>query len=141
MANNTGSAHWQGTIKDGGGKISTASGALKDLPYGFKSRFEDGPGTNPEELIGAAHAGCFSMALSVMLTEAGATDIDIQTTSKITLKKETQGFSITDAALTSTVHAGGLDKAEVERLAGEAEKNCPVSKVLKANITLDLTVA
>lgn len=140
MAKKIGSAHWQGTIKDGKGTLTTASGALNDLPYGFKSRFEEGPGTNPEELIGAAHAGCFSMALSGMLTQAGATDIDIQTSSEVTLKQDGGGFTITDAHLTTQVRAGGVDAEKIKELAGQAEKNCPVSKVLNANITLDVTV-
>lgn len=141
MAKTTGSAHWQGTLKEGGGTLSTASGALKDLPYGFKARFEDGPGTNPEELIGAAHAGCFSMALSSMLTQAGGTDIDIQTSSDVKLVKDGDGFRISDAHLSTRVHAGGLDEDKVRELAEAAEKNCPVSKVLNATITMDLTIA
>ena len=136
----SGSAKWQGGIKDGKGEVSTESGVLSGQPYGFNTRFEGVPGTNPEELIGAAHAGCFSMALSGMLTQAGATDVDIQTSSEVTLKQDGGGFTITDAHLTTQVRAGGVDAEKIKELAGQAEKNCPVSKVLNANITLDVTV-
>lgn len=139
MVENFGSAKWQGGIKDGQGSISTKSGALKDHPYGFKARFEGGPGTNPEELIGAAHAACFSMALSGILAGAGVTDVAIETTSTISLDKDGDGFSITKAHLVTTISGKG-DKAVIEESARKAEKGCPVSKVLNAEISLDVTV-
>ena len=139
MIVNYGSAKWQGGIKDGDGTISTKSGALSDQPYGFNTRFEDRPGTNPEELIGAAHAACFSMALSGMLEKAGITDVSIETTSKIGLDKEGEGFAIKTAHLVTKVSGQG-DRAKIEECAKNAEKGCPDSKVLNAEITLDLTV-
>ncbi len=140
MIVNYGSAKWQGGLKDGKGVISTKSGALSDQPYGFNTRFEDKPGTNPEELIGAAHAACFSMALSMILAEAGVTDVTIQTTSKIGLDKEGDGFAIKTAHLTTSITGKG-DRAVIEEAARKAEKGCPVSKVLNADITLEVTVA
>lgn len=140
MVTRTGSATWQGSLKEGNGTVSTESGALKDLQYGFNKRFGDEPGTNPEELIGAAHASCFSMALSLMLTEAGVGGIDIQTTSKITLEKDGDGFAVTKAHLTTTISTDG-DKAQVEELAQKAKAGCPISKLLNAEITMDATVA
>ena len=139
MVTRTGSATWQGSLKEGSGTVSTESGALKDLQYGFNKRFGDEPGTNPEELIGAAHASCFSMALSLMLTEAGVGGIDIQTTSKITLEKDGDGFAVTKAHLTTTISTDG-DKAQVEELAQKAKAGCPISKLLNAEITMDATV-
>ena len=140
MVEKSGSAVWKGSLKDGQGVISTESGVLSDQPYGFKQRFEGAAGTNPEELIGAAHAACFSMALSMMLAEAGITDTKVETTSTISLDKDGDGFAITKAHLVSTVSGNG-DKAQIEELAHKAEKGCPVSKVLNADITLDVTVA
>jgi osmotically inducible protein OsmC len=135
-----GSAVWQGGIKDGQGKISTETGVLKDAPYGFKSRFETGPGTNPEELIGAAHAACFSMALSLELGNAGITAQNIATTSTITLDKVGEGFAITAAHLDVTVTAPGSDKDAVQKAVDSAKVGCPVSKVLNATITMDSTI-
>lgn len=135
--NKKGSAVWQGGIKDGKGAISTETGVLKDAPYGFKARFETGPGTNPEELIGAAHAACFSMALSLELGNAGITAQNIATTSTITLDKVGEGFAITAAHLDVTVTAPGSDKAAVQKAVDSAKVGCPVSKVLNANITMD----
>ena len=132
-----GSAVWQGGIKDGQGKISTETGVLKDAPYGFKSRFETGPGTNPEELIGAAHAACFSMALSLELGNAGITAQNIATTSTITLDKVGEGFAITAAHLDVTVTAPRSDKDAVQKAVDNAKVGCPVSKVLNATITMD----
>jgi lipoyl-dependent peroxiredoxin len=132
-----GTAKWQGGLKDGKGAISTKSGALSDYPYGFASRFEGKPGTNPEELIGAAHAGCFTMALSLILGEAGFTAEEMNTNAEITLEKQTDGFAITKSHLTLRAKIPGLDAAKFQELAGKAEKNCPVSKLLKAEITLD----
>ena len=140
MIVNHGSAKWQGGLKDGKGVISTRSGALKDQPYGFNTRFEDKPGTNPEELIGAAHAACFSMALSNILAEAGVTDVTIETTSKIGLDKEGEGFAIKTAHLETRISGNG-DRAVIEDAARKAEKGCPVSKVLNAEVTMDVTVA
>ena len=140
MIVNSGSARWEGGLKDGKGTVSTKSGVLSDQPYGFKTRFEGAPGTNPEELIGAAHASCFSMALSLMLTEAGVGGIDIRTTSKITLEKDGDGFAVTKAHLTTNISTDG-DKAQVEELAEKAKAGCPISKLLNAEITMDATVA
>lgn len=140
MITNSGSAKWSGGLKDGQGTISTKSGALNELPYGFKTRFEGVPGTNPEELIGAAHAACFSMALSAILADAGVTDVSIETTSKIGLDKDGDGFAVKTAHLTTKISGNG-DKAVIEDAAHKAEKGCPISKVLNAEITLDVTVA
>ncbi|GIL39862.1 OsmC family protein [Roseiterribacter gracilis] len=137
MSKTHGSARWKGGIKDGIGAITTKSGALSDYPYGFASRFEGKPGTNPEELIGAAHAGCFTMALSLILGEAGFTAEQMNTRSEITLEKLDDGFTITEAHLTLEAKIPGIDQAKFEELAGKAEKGCPVSKLLKAKITLD----
>src|SRR5450755_541464 len=132
-----GTAKWQGGLKDGKGAISTKSGALKEYPYGFAARFEGQPGTNPEELIGAAHAGCFTMALSLILGEAGFTATEMNTKAEITLEKKDDGFTITKSHLTLRASIPGIDSAKFKELAGKAEKGCPVSKVLKAEITLD----
>jgi osmotically inducible protein OsmC len=134
------SAVWQGGLKDGKGTISTESGALKNAPYGFNSRFEGQPGTNPEELIGAAHAGCFSMALSLILGEAKLTAERIDTTAEVTLEKLADGFSITAVHLTLKAKIPGATQAVFEELAGKAKAGCPVSKVLNAKITLDATL-
>lgn len=133
----TASAHWQGGIKDGKGTISTQSGALKSAPYGFNTRFEDQPGTNPEELLGAAHAGCFSMALSKELGEAGMTAESIDTQAEVTLDKADGGFSITAVHLTLKARIPGADRAAFEKAVDTAKNGCPVSKVLNAEITLE----
>jgi len=135
-----GTAHWEGGLKDGKGKISTKSGAITDAPYGFASRFEGKPGTNPEELIGAAHAGCFTMALSLILGEAGFTAEAMDTKSEITLEKKDDGFAITKAHLTLKAKIPGIDEAKFKELAGKAEKGCPVSKLMKAEISLDASL-
>jgi lipoyl-dependent peroxiredoxin len=132
-----GTAKWQGGLKDGKGWLSTKSGALSQQPYGFASRFEGKPGTNPEELIGAAHAGCFTMALSKILGDAGFTATEMNTKAEITLEKQGDGFAITKSHLTLRAKIPGLDDAKFKELAGMAEKGCPVSKVLNAQITLD----
>jgi lipoyl-dependent peroxiredoxin len=132
-----GSAVWQGGIKDGKGAISTKSGAMKDYPYGFSSRFEGKPGTNPEELIGAAHAGCFTMALSLILGEAGLTAERMETTAEVSLDKVADGFAITAVHLTLKGKVPGADQAKFQELANKAKAGCPVSKLLKAEITLD----
>jgi osmotically inducible protein OsmC len=131
------SAVWKGGIKDGGGTISTESGVLKEAPYGFKARFENGKGTNPEELIGAAHAGCFSMALSKMLGDAGLTPEKIETHAAVTLEKVGEGFEITSSHLDVTAKIPGADQAKFEEIANKAKAGCPVSKLLKAKITMD----
>jgi osmotically inducible protein OsmC len=135
-----GTARWQGGLKDGNGAISTKSGALTDYPYGFASRFEGKPGTNPEELIGAAHAGCFTMALSLILGEAGFTATEMDTKAEITLEKKDDGFAITKSHLILKAKIPGLDEAKFKELTAMAEKGCPVSKLLKAEITLDATL-
>jgi osmotically inducible protein OsmC len=132
-----GTAKWQGGLKDGKGWISTKSGALSEQPYGFASRFEGKPGTNPEELIGAAHAGCFTMALSLILEQAGFKAVEMNTKAEITLEKQGDGFAITKSHLTLRARIPGIDAAKFKELAGMAEKGCPVSKVLNAQISLD----
>jgi osmotically inducible protein OsmC len=139
MVTRSASASYAGLGKDGKGKISTQSGVLSDANYGFGTRFEDGPGTNPEELIAAAHAGCFTMALSFALAGAGHAQGDLKTEAKVTLDKDGDGFTITRSALTLTGHVEGMDRAEFERIANEAKAGCPVSKVLDCDITLDTT--
>ena len=136
-----GSAVWHGGIKDGKGAISTRSGALKDYPYGFSSRFEGQAGSNPEELIGAAHAACFTMALSLMLGEAGLTASTMETTAEVTLDKDGDSFTVTSSHLTLKATIPGADDAKFQELAGKAKANCPISKLLKAEITLDATLA
>ncbi|EGF31722.1 putative redox protein, regulator of disulfide bond formation [Oxalobacteraceae bacterium IMCC9480] len=131
------SAVWQGGIKDGGGTISTESGVLKEAPYGFNARFEGGKGTNPEELIGAAHAGCFSMALSLMLGDAGMVAERIDTKAAVTLEKKGDGFEITASHLTVVVKMPGADAAKFAEIAAKAKAGCPVSKLLTATITMD----
>jgi osmotically inducible protein OsmC len=137
MTTTSGSAKWQGGIKDGKGAISTKSGALNEYPYGFASRFEGKPGSNPEELIGAAHAACFTMALSLILGEAKLTAERMETRADVTLEKQGDGFAITKSHLTLRARIPGIDAAKFKELAGMAEKGCPVSKVLKAEISLD----
>ena len=133
----TGSAHWSGGLKDGKGTVSTASGVLHGTQYSFSTRFENGAGTNPEELIAAAHAGCFSMALSAQLGNAGMTAESIDTTATLTLEKTEAGFSITASHLDVTVKIPGADQAKFEEAAKAAEAGCPVSRVLNAKITMD----
>jgi lipoyl-dependent peroxiredoxin len=135
-----GSAAWQGGIKDGKGAITTRSGALKDYPYGFASRFEGKPGTNPEELIGAAHAGCFTMALSLILGEAHLRAEHMETRADVTLEQVPDGFAITAIHLTLKARIPGADQATFEELTGKAKSGCPVSKLLNAKITLDATL-
>jgi osmotically inducible protein OsmC len=130
------SAIWKGNLKDGMGSINVASGVLKDQKYGFRTRFEDAPGTNPEELIAAAHAGCFSMALSAQLGERGITPDSVSTECVITF----ENLTLTKSRLKTTVLAPGADKAKVQEAADAAKAGCPISKVLKLEIELDLTV-
>ena len=133
-------AVWQGTGKDGKGRLTTDSGILSDTPYTFKTRFESDPGTNPEELIAAAHAGCFSMALAFQLQGAGFTPTELATEAAVTLVQEGGGFKISKSALTLQAKVPNIDRAKFEELARAAEKNCPVSKVLNAEITMDFTL-
>ena len=130
-------AVWRGTGRAGSGHLSTDSGVLGGTPYSFKTRFENEKGTNPEELIAAAHAGCFTMALAFGLQGAGYTPTELATEAAVTIEQEGQGFRITRSALTLRARVPNLDEAGFARLAGEAEKNCPVSRVLNAQITLD----
>jgi osmotically inducible protein OsmC len=136
-----GTAVWEGGIRDGKGAISTKSGALDQYPYGFASRFEGKPGTNPEELIGAAHAGCFTMALSLILGEAQLKAKHLETKAEVTLDKVADGFAITAIHLTLTAKIPGADRAKFEELAAKAKAGCPVSKLLNTKITLDATLA
>ena len=133
----TGSAHWSGDLKSGKGSVSTQSGVLNQTQYSFSTRFENGVGTNPEELIAAAHAGCFSMALSAQLGNAGMTAESIDTKATITLDKTDSGFAITASHLDVKVKIPGADKAKFEEAAQNAEKGCPVSRVLNAKITMN----
>lgn len=133
----TASAMWTGNLKEGKGKISTQSGVLSQAQYGFNTRFEEGPGTNPEELIAAAHAGCFTMALSAQLTEAGMTVESIKTHAAVTLDKVDGGFAITKVHLDLTANIPGIDRSTFDTIANQAKTGCPVSKVLNAEITLD----
>lgn len=133
----TGSAHWTGGLKDGKGTVSTQSGVLSQTQYSFSTRFENGIGTNPEELIAAAHAGCFSMALSAQLGAAGMTADSIDTTATVTLDKVGEGFGITAVHLEVKANIPGADKAKFDEATQNAKKGCPVSKVLNTNITMN----
>ena len=132
-----GSAHWSGGLKDGKGTVSTASGVLNNAQYSFGTRFENGIGTNPEELIAAAHASCFSMALSAQLGNQGMTAESIDTTATVTLEKTDAGFTITSSHLEVNVKIPGADKAKFNEAAKAAETGCPISRVLNAKITMD----
>lgn len=131
------SAVWSGAIKDGKGRISTDSGVLEDSQYSFSTRFEDGKGTNPEELIAAAHAGCFAMALSGQLGKEGMTAERIAATASVTLEKSGDGFAITAVHLDVTAKVPGAERNAFEKAAKNAKEGCPVSKVLNASITMD----
>jgi osmotically inducible protein OsmC len=133
-------AVWRGSLREGAGQISTETGVVRDAPYGFKSRFEDGPGTNPEELIGAAHAGCFSMALSLMLGEAGLTPERIETHAAVTLERKAGGFEITASHLAVSARVPGADAQRFHAIAEKAKAGCPVSKLMKATITMQATL-
>jgi osmotically inducible protein OsmC len=134
-------AIWRGTGRDGEGDLSTDSGVLDQTPYSYRTRFENEKGTNPEELIAAAHAGCFTMALAFQLQTAGYTPTELTTEAAVSLEPEGQGFTITRSALTLSASVPTLDEETFKRLAEAAEKNCPVSKVLRAEITLDAKLA
>ena len=141
MANiRKGSARYEGLGKDGKGHVSTESGALTDQPYGFNTRFEDSPGTNPEELVGAAHASCYAMALSFALAEKGYDDGTLKTEAAVTLEKDGDGFTITKSALSLEARVPGIGEEEFAAIAEEAKNNCPLSKLMKAEITLDHTL-
>ena len=130
-------AVWRGTGRDGNGGLTTESQVLADTPYSYKTRFASEKGTNPEELIAAAHAGCFTMALAFQLQEAGFKPTELRTEAAVTLEPEGQGFKINRPALSLRAEVPGLDEAQFKKLSTDAEKNCPVSKVLNATITLD----
>ncbi|MDJ1655141.1 OsmC family protein [Raoultella sp. Ech2A] len=132
-----GQAHWEGDLKSGKGTVSTESGALNQQPYGFNTRFEGVKGTNPEELIGAAHAACFSMALSLMLGEEGYTPTSIDTVAVVTLDKSASGFAITKVALQSEIVLPGIADAAFESIIHKAKAGCPVSQVLNAEVSLE----
>ena len=134
------SAIWKGGLKDGKGTISTDSGVLADTQYSFSTRFEDGAGTNPEELIAAAHAGCFSMALSGQLGQAGLTAESIRTTAAVRLEKTDSGFAITSVHLDVTAKVPGADQQAFETAANNAKAGCPISKLLKAEISMNATL-
>ena len=133
----TASARWRGDLKSGKGTLSAPSGVLSDTPYSFHTRFEDAPGTNPEELLAAAHAGCFSMALSAQLAQAGLTAESIETACTITLEKQPDGFAITSSQLELTARVPGASQEAFDKAAQAAKAGCPVSKLYKANITLN----
>lgn len=135
------SAIWQSDLKSGRGTISTESGVLKETQYSFSTRFENGVGTNPEELIAAAHAGCFSMAFSAELGKAGITPEAINTTATVTLEKTDAGFTVTASHLDMTARIPGADKAKTLEIANAAKAGCPISRLLKAEITLNATIA
>ncbi len=131
------SAVWEGGLKDGKGTISTDSGVLSDTQYSFGTRFEQGKGTNPEELIAAAHAGCFAMALTAQLGEAGLRAERLQVSATVSLEKLDTGWSVTESHLDLTARIPGADQAAFDKAANNAKAGCPISKLLKANITLD----
>ncbi len=131
------SAHWSGGLKDGKGTLTAPSGVLNNTPYSFATRFETQPGTNPEELVAAAHAGCFSMALSAQLGQAGMTAQAIDTTATVTLEKVDGGFGVTKVHLQVRARIPGADRAKFDQAAKNAKEGCPISKLLKADITMD----
>ena len=141
MTTRTATARYSGFGKEGKGAITTQSGVLTDQFYGFNTRFEDEPGTNPEELIAAAHAGCFTMALSFALAKAGHADGTLETKATVKLEQKDGGFAITRSDLTLTASVPGIDPAEFDKLAQEAKANCPVSKLFNAEITLTHSLA
>ncbi|PAX07206.1 OsmC family protein [Sphingomonas lenta] len=141
MPTRSATARYQGMGKEGQGYVSTQSGVLADSRYGFGTRFEDGPGTNPEELLAAAHASCFTMALAFQLAGAGFSDGTLDTECKVSLEKDGEGFTITKSALTLRAQVGGIERAQFDELARKAKENCPLSKVIDAEITLDATLA
>lgn len=141
MTTRKGSARYEGLGKDGKGHVSTQSGVLKDNAYGFNTRFGDEPGTNPEELIAAAHASCFTMALSFALAKEGFTDGTLETSAKVTLDQDGEGFTITKSELDLKASVPGIDPDKFAEIAADAKANCPVSKVLNAEVSLTHTLA
>jgi osmotically inducible protein OsmC len=139
--NRKASAIWNGSLKEGAGRISTDSGTLHETQYSFSTRFEDGKGTNPEELIAAAHAGCFSMALSGQLTTAGHAPESIQTTATLTMEKTDAGFTVTRIHLDVTARVPGIDEAAFTIAANNAKTGCPISRLLNTEITMTATLA
>jgi osmotically inducible protein OsmC len=137
----TASAHWQGGLKDGKGSISTQSGVLSHTQYSFSTRFEQGNGTNPEELIAAAHAGCFTMALSAQLEKAGVKADSIETTATVTLDKKETGWEVTESHLEVTAQIPGVAAEKFEAAANEAKAGCPISRLLNAKITMNARLA
>ncbi len=136
----TANAQWTGDLKSGKGTVSTASGVLESTPYSFTTRFEDGKGTNPEELLAAAHAGCFTMALSAQLAGAGLVATSLATVCTITFEKLADGFAITESHLHLTAKVPGASKEAFETAVNNAKSGCPVSKLYKTNITLEFTL-
>lgn len=136
-----GSAVWRGGLRDGGGSVSTESGVLSEAQYSFGTRFEEGKGTNPEELIGASHAACFSMALSKQLEDAGTKAEEINTTATVRLEKTDAGFTVTSVHLDVTARAAGLEQSAFETAANNAKAGCPISRLLNAEITMDAKLA
>jgi osmotically inducible protein OsmC len=137
----TASAQWTGGLKEGKGSVSTSSGAIRELPYSFVTRFEDKPGTNPEELIAAAHAGCFSMALSAKLGNAGMNPQSIRTTATLSMEKLDAGWTVTAVHLDVSAAIPKADKAAFLKAAEEAKAGCPISRLLNAKITMDAKLA
>ncbi len=137
MIKKTASAHWSGNLNSGRGTLTSGSGVLKDTPYSFKDRFEGGPGTNPEELIAAAHAGCFTMALSLFLGNAGFTPESLDTTAEVTLDQVKSAAAVTAIHLTLRAKVPGLDREKFDELTAFAKANCPISKLVNAPISLD----
>lgn len=135
------SAVWTGSLKEGNGTISTGSGVISDAPYTFKARFEGAKGTSPEELIGAAHASCFSMAFGAELGKVGITPEKIETSAVVVLGKQGEGFGVMASKLSTLITAPGADHSVIEKAAAGAKENCPISKLLNAEITLDLKIA
>ena len=141
MFKRTATAVWNGTIKEGKGTLTAPGGALKDTPYSFNMRFDNAPGTNPEELIAAAHSGCFAMALSGQLTTAGVKPDSLEATASVSLENvEGNGWTVTKSHLVLKAKVPGIDAAKFHELAGKAKAGCPISKVLNAEITLDATL-
>lgn len=135
-----GSAEWNGGLKDGKGTVSTESGTLNHTQYSFMARFEEGQGTNPEELIAAAHAGCFSMAFAAQLENAGFKADSIKTTATVSLEKSAEGFSIPAIHLEVVAKIPRIESSEFHKIANNAKEGCPVSKLMKATITMDATL-
>ena len=140
MVTRTARARYEGTGKTGKGRVSTQSGVLQDQRYGFNSRFEDGPGTNPEELIAAAHAGCFTMALSFALANAGVEDGTLETEARVRLDQDGAGFKVSRSDLKLRASVPGMDEEKLRSLAEDAKKNCPISKLLNAEMNLEVEI-